>query len=308
MTQTNRVYRIAVIPGDGIGKEVLPEGLRVLEAAAGRFGFALTGQLRLRLGDYYPKHGQMMPDDWKEQIGGHDAIFFGAVGWPDKVPDHISLWGSLMQFRREFDQYVNLRPVRLMPGVPSPLAGRKPGDIDFFVVRENTEGEYSSIGGKMFAGTEREIVMQETVMSRIGVDRILRYAFELAEAAAEEASHLGDQVERHLDHHALLGRARGGDGEELSRGALGQVPHRHPVRAFRAQSRTASTSSSPPTCSATSCPISARPAPAPSASRRRPTSIRSASSRRCSSRCMARRPTSPARASPIRSGRSGPAR
>ena len=122
----------------------------------------------------------MMPEDWKDRIGGHDAIFFGAVGWPEAVPDHISLWGSLILFRREFDQYVNLRPARLMPGVTSPLAGRKPGDIDFWIVRENTEGEYSSIGGRMFPGTEREVVMQETVMSRIGVDRVLRYAFELA--------------------------------------------------------------------------------------------------------------------------------
>src|SRR3546814_9915725 len=122
----------------------------------------------------------MMPDDWKAQVGGHDALFFGAVGWPATVPDHISLWGSLIQFRREFDQYVSLRPARLMPGVPSPLAGRGPGDIDMMIVRENTEGEYSSIGGRMYPGTDREIVMQETVMSRTGVDRILRYAFELA--------------------------------------------------------------------------------------------------------------------------------
>jgi tartrate dehydrogenase/decarboxylase/D-malate dehydrogenase len=122
----------------------------------------------------------MMPGDWKQQIGAHDAIFFGAVGWPAVIPDHISLWGSLIQFRREFDQYVNLRPVRLMHGVPCPLAGRNPGDIDFYVVRENTEGEYSSIGGRMFAGTQREFVVQETVMTRVGVDRILKFAFELA--------------------------------------------------------------------------------------------------------------------------------
>ena len=174
-------YRIAVIPGDGIGKEVVPEGLRVLEAAATRFDIELTfDHFDFASCHYYAKHGKMMPDDWKSKIEKHDAIFFGAVGWPDTVPDHISLWGSLLQFRREFDQYVNLRPVRLMPGVVSPLANRKPGDIDFLVVRENTEGEYSSIGGKMFPGTEREIVIQETVMSRIGVDRILRYAFELA--------------------------------------------------------------------------------------------------------------------------------
>ena len=157
---TNRVYNVAVIPGDGIGKEVVPEGMRVLEAAAQALRLrAPAGLARLRLAATTTrKHGRMMPEDWKERIGGHDAIFFGAVGWPAKVPDHVSLWGSLIQFRREFDQYVNLRPVRLMPGVRSPLADRKPGDIDFCVVRENTEGEYSSIGGRMFEGTEREIV------------------------------------------------------------------------------------------------------------------------------------------------------
>jgi len=174
-------HRIAVIPGDGIGSEVVPEGIRVLDAAARRFAIDLRYDgFDFASCDYYGRNGQMMPDDWKERIGGHDAIFFGAVGWPEKVPDHISLWGSLLLFRREFDQYVNLRPVRLMPGVASPLANRQPGDIDFYVVRENTEGEYSSVGGKMFAGTEREIVMQESIFSRVGVDRVLRYAFELA--------------------------------------------------------------------------------------------------------------------------------
>jgi tartrate dehydrogenase/decarboxylase/D-malate dehydrogenase len=183
MTSTNRRYRIAVIAGDGIGKEVMPEGVRALEKAASRFGFSLElDTFDFSSWDYYEKHGRMLPEDWKAQIGGHDAIFFGAVGWPEKVPDHISLWGSLLMFRREFDQYVNLRPVRLMPGVPCPLAGRKPGDIDFFVVRENTEGEYSSIGGKMFEGTDREMVMQETVMTRKGVDRVLKYAFDLAQS------------------------------------------------------------------------------------------------------------------------------
>ncbi|TFF27242.1 tartrate dehydrogenase [Jiella endophytica] len=178
---TKSSYRIAVIAGDGIGKEVVPEGVKVLRAAARRFDIDLQfDSFDFASCDYYAAHGQMMPDDWKAQIGGHDAIFFGAVGWPDTVPDHISLWGSLIQFRREFDQYVNLRPARLMPGVKSPLAGRQPGDIDFYVVRENTEGEYSSIGGTMFPGTEREFVVQETVMTRTGVDRILRYAFELA--------------------------------------------------------------------------------------------------------------------------------
>ena len=182
MSSNARTYKIAVIAGDGIGKEVVPEGLRALEAASKRFGCQFEfSHYDFASCDYYLKHGQMMPDDWKEKIGGQDAIFFGAVGWPKTVPDHISLWGSLLKFRREFDQYVNLRPVRLMPGVPSPLANRKPGDIDFYVVRENTEGEYSSVGGKMFPDTDREVVMQETVMTRIGVDRILRYAFDLAQ-------------------------------------------------------------------------------------------------------------------------------
>jgi tartrate dehydrogenase/decarboxylase/D-malate dehydrogenase len=172
---------IAVIPGDGIGKEVVPEGVRVLNAAAAKYGLDFNfDEFDFSSCDYYQQHGQMMPDNWKDQVGGHNAIFFGAVGWPDTVPDHVSLWGSLLQFRREFDQYVSLRPAKLMAGVTSPLAGRGPGDIDMMIVRENTEGEYSSIGGRMFPGTDREIVMQETVMSRVGVDRILRYAFDLA--------------------------------------------------------------------------------------------------------------------------------
>jgi tartrate dehydrogenase/decarboxylase/D-malate dehydrogenase len=173
-------YRIAVIPGDGIGKETVPEGLRVLEAAGRRFGIAFEWDELPWSCDYYARHGRMMPEDWFERIRHHDAIFFGAVGWPATVPDHVSLWGSLIQWRRGFDQYVNLRPCRLMPGVPSPLANRKPGDIDFVVVRENTEGEYSSVGGRMFEGTEREVVFQESVFTRKGVDRILRFAFDLA--------------------------------------------------------------------------------------------------------------------------------
>ena len=143
-----KTYRIAAIPGDGIGKEVLPEGIHVLQAAAERWGLSLSfEQIEWASCEYYAHHGKMMPDNWREQLQSFDAIYFGAVGWPDTVPDHISLWGSLLKFRREFDQYVNLRPVRLFPGVPCPLAGKQPGDIDFYVVRENTEGEYSSLGG-----------------------------------------------------------------------------------------------------------------------------------------------------------------
>ncbi|WP_426977278.1 tartrate dehydrogenase [Pseudarthrobacter sp. O4] len=178
-----RTHRIAVIAGDGIGQEVVPEGLRALESASEAFDFKLeTTQFDYANADYYTKHGKMMPDNWFEELSTFDAIFFGAVGWPDVVPDHVSLWGSLLQFRRGFDQYVSLRPVKLLAGMDSPLAGRVPGDVDFYVVRENTEGEYSSIGGKIFEGTDRETVIQETVMTRTGVDRILKYAFDLAQS------------------------------------------------------------------------------------------------------------------------------
>ncbi|KAH8113818.1 tartrate dehydrogenase [Phellopilus nigrolimitatus] len=181
MTSTPRTYTIAVLPGDGIGLEVTPPALRCLEAAAARFGFALAFRhFAWASCAYYLAHGDMLPDDWKAQLQACDAIFFGAVGDPARVPDHVSLWGSLLRFRREFDQFVNLRPCRLMPGVPSPLAHRAPGSIDFFTVRENTEGEYSSIGGKIFEGTPRETVIQNTVFTRTGVDRVVRYAFELA--------------------------------------------------------------------------------------------------------------------------------
>lgn len=174
-------HRIAVLAGDGIGTEVMPEGLRALKAAAARFGIELSLEsFDFASCDYYLEHGQMLPDDWHATLAQFDAIYYGAIGWPDKVPDHISLWGSLLKFRREFDQYVNLRPCRLLPGIESPLAGRAPGDIDFYVVRENTEGEYSSVGGTMFEGTDREVVIQETVMTRTGVDRVLKYAFDLA--------------------------------------------------------------------------------------------------------------------------------
>lgn len=180
---------IAVIAGDGIGTEVVPEALKVLNRTARLYGLDLRfDSFDFASCDYYLQHGKMLPDNWQEQIGNHAAIFFGAVGWPEKVPDHISLWGSLLQFRRRFDQYVNLRPVRLMPGVPAPLANRAAGSIDFMIVRENTEGEYSSIGGIMFEGTERETVIQETVMTRTGTDRVLRYAFELAQS--RKAKHL----------------------------------------------------------------------------------------------------------------------
>ena len=172
-------YRIAVIPGDGIGTEVVPEGLRVLEAAGARFGFSFRWS-ELDWGcDRYLRTGAFMPDDGLESIREHDAIFLGAVGFPG-VPDHVSLWGLLIPLRRGMNQWVNLRPVRLMPGVPTPLRGRGPEDIDFVVVRENSEGEYSEAGGRFHEGTDEERVEQTSVFTRKGVDRILRYAFDLA--------------------------------------------------------------------------------------------------------------------------------
>jgi tartrate dehydrogenase/decarboxylase/D-malate dehydrogenase len=173
-------HKIAVIAGDGIGKEVVPEGIRVLDAAGRKFGFELQWDELPWSCEYYVQHGRMMPEDGLEQIRGHEAIFLGAVGFPALVPDHISLWGLLIKLRRGFEQYANIRPVRLMPGIKSPLADRKPGDIDFIVVRENNEGEYSSIGGRSFEGTDEEVVLQTSVFTRRGVDRIMRYAFELA--------------------------------------------------------------------------------------------------------------------------------
>jgi tartrate dehydrogenase/decarboxylase/D-malate dehydrogenase len=174
-----KTYTIATIPGDGIGKEVLPEGIRVLDAVAAKHGLRFDWQYFDWSCERYAATGAMMPADGLDQIKGHDAVFFGAVGFPN-VPDHVSLWGLLIPMRRGFDQYVNLRPVRLMPGITSPLAGREAGDIDMWIVRENTEGEYSSIGGRMFEGTPAETVMQESIFTRRGVDRILRYAYELA--------------------------------------------------------------------------------------------------------------------------------
>ena len=172
-------YKIAVIAGDGIGKEVMPEALRAIEAAGVAHGFECAWTEFDWSCRSYLETGRMMPEDGLERLAEFDAIFLGAVGYPG-VPDHVSLWGLLIPIRRAFEQYVNLRPLKLLPGVASPLAGREAGEIDFYVVRENNEGEYSEMGGRIYAGTPREMVIQESVFTRHGVDRILRYAFELA--------------------------------------------------------------------------------------------------------------------------------
>ncbi len=174
-----RKHRIAVIPGDGIGKETVPESLKVLDAAARRFGFELDLKHYDWSCETFKETGKMMPDDGLDQLSDSDSILLGAVGWPG-VPDHVSLWGLLIPIRRGFDQYANVRPCKLMPGVYTPLANRTEKDIDFFVVRENTEGEYSSVGGRMFEGTDREFVSQQSILTRKGTDRIMKYAFDLA--------------------------------------------------------------------------------------------------------------------------------
>lgn len=171
-------YKISTIPGDGIGKEVIPESCKVLDAVADVCGFSLAYTNYDYSCEYYATHGHMMPDDGLDRLRDCDSIFLGAVGFPG-VPDHVSLWGLLIPIRRTFQQYVNLRPVRLLKGVESPL--KNPGEIDFYIVRENNEGEYSSIGGRLHEGTEHEVVVQESVFTKRGVDRVMRYAFELAQ-------------------------------------------------------------------------------------------------------------------------------
>src|SRR3954466_12902520 len=174
-------YRVAVIAGDGIGREVVPEGIAALEAAGRRYGFGLEWREFDWSCETYAKTGRMMPEDGLDQLRPYDSVFLGAVGYPG-VPDHVSLWGLLIPLRRHFQQYINLRPVRLLAGVDTPLKNRAPGDIDFYVVRENNEGEYSSIGGRLYEGTDEEVVVQQSTFTRKGVDRILRYAFELAKS------------------------------------------------------------------------------------------------------------------------------
>jgi tartrate dehydrogenase/decarboxylase/D-malate dehydrogenase len=174
-------YAVAVIPGDGIGVDVVDEGVRVLDLLG-----EVTGSFRLgyewfdwSTGRYLAK-GSYMPDDWQKVLEPFQAIYFGAVGWPEKVPDHVSLWGLLLPIRKAFDQYANVRPVRLLPGLHGRLAGKGPEHINFICVRENTEGEYSGVGGRVHRGTPHEVALQEIVFTRMGTERIIRYAFDLA--------------------------------------------------------------------------------------------------------------------------------
>ncbi len=192
--------KIALIPGDGIGKEVIPEGIRVLETATKKHSINIKWTEFDWSCETFLKKGYMMPEDGIEQLRSFDAIYLGAVGFPN-VPDHISLWGLLIPIRRQFDQYVNLRPVRLFEGIPCPLANKKPGDIDFYVVRENVEGEYSAIGGIQYEGTENEIVSQQSIFTRRGTDRIIKYAFELAKS--RDAKHLSSATKSNGIIHSM---------------------------------------------------------------------------------------------------------
>ncbi len=176
-----RDFHLALIPGDGIGKEVVPAGQRILDVAAEvHGGYRFTYQTFPWGCQYYLKEGQMMPDNGIETLKSYDAIFLGAVGDPSLVPDHVSLWGLMLPIRRGLQHYVNLRPVKLLRGVRTPLADRGTKDIDFLVVRENNEGEYSNMGGRIYQGTPQEVAIQNSVFTRFGVERVIRYAFELA--------------------------------------------------------------------------------------------------------------------------------
>ncbi len=192
--------KIAVIPGDGIGKEVMPEGIRVIERACADHNLELQWTYFDWSCETYHKTGRMMPEDGIDQLSNFDAIYLGAVGFPG-VPDHISLWGLLIPIRRQFDQYINLRPVRLFAGVPCPLVGKGPGDIDMYIVRENVEGEYSAIGGIQFEGTEHELVIQQSVFTRRGTDRVMKYAFELA--MKRDAKHLSSATKSNGIIHSM---------------------------------------------------------------------------------------------------------
>ena len=230
--EERRDHKIAVIPGDGIGNEVVPEGLRVLEAAGRRFGFECAFTHFDWNCERYTKTGRMMPEDGLDQLREFEAIFLGAVGFPG-VPDHVSLWGLLIPIRRSFHQYINLRPVRLLKGVRSPLAGRTSADIDMLIVRENNEGEYSEIGGRLYRGADNEMAIQQAIFTRKGCDRVMRYAFERARKRPRK--HVTSATKSNGIIHSMpyWDERFAAIGEGVSRRQDGAVPHRHPHRPLR---------------------------------------------------------------------------
>ncbi len=299
---SERSYHIATIPGDGIGREVIPVGRRAAEAAARRHGFALAWSEFDWSCERYAKTGRMMPEDGAAQVKGHDAIYLGAVGFPN-VPDHVSLWGLLIPLRRDLDLYASVRPVRLLRGVTSPLAGRGPADIDFVVVRENVEGEYSEIGGRLYHGADQEMASQLAVFTRRGVDRIMDYAFELAKT---RRGHVTSATKSNGIVHTM----------PFWDERFAAAKARHPevkTAQFHIDILTAHFVLHPDwfdvvVGSNLFGDILSDLGPAVAGSigiAPRRTSTRSGSIPRCSSRFTARLPTSPGRASPIRSPRSG---
>jgi tartrate dehydrogenase/decarboxylase / D-malate dehydrogenase len=307
-------FRIAVLAGDGIGREVIPAGVAALEAATRGTDVSLSFTDLPWGSDYYHAHGRMMPEDGFDQLSHYDAIYMGAIGSP-AVPDRVTA-AIILAIRQRFDQYVNLRPMRLLAGLTSPLANRGSADIDMICVRENSEGEYSGVGGRIHVGTEHEVAQQVGVFTRKGIERILRYGFELAAkrprkllASATKSNALTHsmvlwdevaEIVRH-DYPAVEYRKYHVD-------ALAARMITHPQTLDILVIRRPSMSWSRRICSATSSPTSARRFPAASASRPAATSTRHASTRRCSNRFMDRRPTLPAKGSPTRLARSGPGR
>ena len=297
-------YYIALIPGDGIGKEVVPEGCRVLDRIASRFGLTFIFDEKDWSCERYAQKGAMMPEDGLDQLASADAIYLGAVGWPT-VKDHISLWGLLIPIRRRFDQFANVRPVRLFDGVPSPLANRKPGDIDMLIVRENVEGEYSQIGGRLYEGTEREIVTQQSNFTRQGTDRIIKYAFEQAQKRTRK------KVTSATKSNGITITMPYWD--ERFEAVSANYPASPPTNFtsifsphILCEILTGSMWSWAPTSLAISFPILDPPSPAPSASLQGPISIPTAASPLCSSPFTAPPRILPDRISPIPSAKSGP--
>ncbi len=299
---TARAYTVDVIAGDGIGPEVMAAAVACVDAIAPALGFTMNWRTREWGSDHFREHGRMMPVDGLDQMATGDAILLGAVGDVD-IPDDVTLWGLLIPIRREFEQYVNLRPVRLLPGVVSPLAGVS--QLDLMVVRENVEGEYSEVGGRMYRGQPEEMAVQE---SDLHPDRCRagRHVRGRARAATSRATHLRDEVQRDHPHHAVLGRGRAELRRRHAGRDRGERADRRARRPPGPQARSRSTSSSPPTSSATSSRTSRPPRPGRSAWRRAPTSTRRDGIPRCSNPFTGPRPTSRAGASPIPSVRSGP--
>jgi hypothetical protein len=246
-----KTHDVAVLRGDGIGREVIPPALEILEAAGRRHDFGFRWAEHDWSCDRYVKTGRMMPEDGIAQVRDKDAILLGAVGAPE-VPDHVSLWGMLITLRRELRQYACLRPVRLLKGVRSPLAGRTPGDIDILIVRKNNEGEYSRIGGRLYEGMDEELCDPECRLHAQGRRPHPPLRIRAGSQTQAQASHFRHQIQWRLLFHALLGRALRDHVAPVSRRDDREAPYRHYNRRIRVAARTVSMWSWAPISLATS--------------------------------------------------------